>query len=347
MNDAVSLRAVPYENVLAHDRALAQWMDTLPEELNLDGYQLARSLSSPIPATRRLGVQSTVIRTCFYHIRFTLHRPYTSSVGRMSRTAQSVEAAFNAADQVITLIGHTRADYLANTSLAVPGHLGLSPFHVFSAAMFFCFQLISDPDQPGAATFRANIQKAINIIDQCREVSISHKAYAVLEALAPLYSVEFPRLSMQERDEKKAKVLALVRTLAFPYHDSPRCHFSAESPSALGSLIGSPTSMTGSSPELSTQPPVSSIRNLPSQQLSCLPPYTHPPPPSRSTHESLSPQIPQSESQFVPYNFPQQQMYPQALYPNAARDEDSLWSGSLGFGPGDWISFLDVMQSSE
>src|SRR6188768_608635 len=57
MDDAVSIRPVPYENVQANDRALTQWMDNLPHELDLDEYRVARSLASSNIATRRLGVQ--------------------------------------------------------------------------------------------------------------------------------------------------------------------------------------------------------------------------------------------------------------------------------------------------
>ncbi|KAF7978315.1 hypothetical protein HWV62_925 [Athelia sp. TMB] len=356
MSDAVSLRPVPYENVLAHDRALAHWLENLPDELNLDGYQLTRSLASSIPATRRIGVQSLVIRTCFNHIRFTLHRPYTSSVGRMSRTVHSFEAAVKAADQVITLIGHSRADLLANPTLAVPGHLSLGPFHVFSAAMFFCFQLISDPDQPNATMFRNSIHKAMTIIDRSREFSIAGKAYTVLEALAPLYSADYPRQSAQEREDQKAKVLAHVRTLAFPYHDAPRCHFSVESNTGSSLTSGSPLSLPGSSPDLATQPPTSSMRTASQPpQLSCLPPYTQPPPPaplsSLDGHNGISMQETQADNHFASYDFTQQSIYP--LPPNysnpvanAVKDDDLLWSGSLGFGPGEWTSFLEVMQRS-
>ncbi|KZP13066.1 hypothetical protein FIBSPDRAFT_140494 [Athelia psychrophila] len=349
MNDAVSLRPVPYETVLAHDRALAHWMDALPEELDMDGNQLTRSLASHIPAIRRLGVQSLINRTCFHHIRFTLHRPYTSSVGRMSSRTTSFEAAVEAANQVITLIGHSRADLLANPSFTAPGHLSMGSFHVFSAAMFFCFQLISDPDQPNATMFRNNIQKAMAIIDRSREFSIAGKAYAVLEALAPLYSAEFPRQSMQERGKQKVQVLAQVRTLAFPYHDAPRCHFSVESNGSTGTG-GSPTSRTSSSrsPDLRTlQPPTSSMRDFSQpQQLSCLPPYTQPPLPSLDIPDSILLQDAQPDTQFSSFDFIQQSLYPQPPHVVPAKDDDMLWSSSLGFGPSEWTSFLEVMQHS-
>ena len=117
VNDAVSFRPVPYDSVLAHDRALSQWFDSLPEEIVLDDYHLTNSLASPLPAILRPAVQCVVTRTAFYHIRFTLHRPYTSSTGKMSRKAESAEIAISAADKVIAIVEETRSDFLANPVL--------------------------------------------------------------------------------------------------------------------------------------------------------------------------------------------------------------------------------------
>ena len=46
MDDAVSVRPVPYERIQANDRALAQWFDSMPQELDMDEYRVARSLAS-------------------------------------------------------------------------------------------------------------------------------------------------------------------------------------------------------------------------------------------------------------------------------------------------------------
>ncbi|KAH7916140.1 fungal-specific transcription factor domain-containing protein [Hygrophoropsis aurantiaca] len=276
MDNAVSLRAVPYESVLASDRALTQWMDTLPPELDLDEFRIARSLASPNIVARRLGVQSVIIRTSYYHIRFTLHRPYASSPSggptpspkekemrakdkdgketkdsKTERQAQSLEIAVGAADKLITLVGQARPDFLANVSLAVPGHMNWGPFHVFSAAMFFSFQLIANPDQPGASLFRANIRKAITTLELSRGAPVADKALDILHALAPLYNQEFVTEEENERERKKSRVLGLVKTLAFPYHDSlkyPRVN-AVDSPGASGGYaMSSPGSGNSSSP---------------------------------------------------------------------------------------------------
>jgi len=78
MDSAVSLRLEPYDTDLAHDKSLTDWMEKLPPELDLDEFMIARALASLDTVVRRLGVQSFIIRTSYYHIRFTLYRPYAS-----------------------------------------------------------------------------------------------------------------------------------------------------------------------------------------------------------------------------------------------------------------------------
>ncbi|KAI6035557.1 fungal-specific transcription factor domain-containing protein [Pisolithus orientalis] len=261
MDSAVSLRPVPYEVVQANDRSLTQWMDSLPSELDLDEFKVARSLASPDVTTRRIGVQSVIIRTSYYHIRFTLHRPYATAPsggpktpkdgdnespsatanGKDLKAANSLDIAVGSADKLITLVGQARPDFLANASLAVPGHMNWGPFHVFSAAMFFSFQLVANPEQPGASLFRANIQKALTTLELSRGAPVADKALDILHALAPLYSPDFATEDEGEREQKKLRVLGLVKTLAFPYHDSPKYPRtnSLDSPNAMGSGNGS------------------------------------------------------------------------------------------------------------
>jgi len=264
MDSAISMRPVAYETVQAHDRALIQWMDTLPSELDLDEFRVARSLASPNITTRRLGVQSVIIRTSYYHIRFTLHRPYASAPSPKASDKQpssskdkdtkherrliSLDIAVGAADKLITLVGQARPDFLANASLAVPGHMNWGPFHVFSSAMFFSFQLISNPEQPGASLFRANIQKALTTLELSRGTPVADKALDILRALAPLYNQDFANEPEQERECLKNRVLSLVKTLAFPYHDSPKYPRvnAVDSPNAPGYMSSPATGNSGS-----------------------------------------------------------------------------------------------------
>lgn len=136
MDDAISLLPVPYENIVAKDKILQQWLDALPPELDMDDYSLVHSLASGTTAIRRLGVQSIIVRTAFLHIRFTLHRPYASLArddigsGNSSNARDgkgkfsfSLDTAVLAADKLIALVAQARPEILTNASLSVPGHL--------------------------------------------------------------------------------------------------------------------------------------------------------------------------------------------------------------------------------
>ena len=376
MNDAVSFQPVPYSSVQENDRKLTNWYDELPSELNLDEYRVARSLGSPVTSVRRLGVQSVIIRTAYHHIRFTLHRPYAN-------VPSSLSIAVSAASRLISLVGQTRPDFLSNSALAVPGHMNWGPFHVFSAAMFFSFQLISHPDQPAASLFRENIKKAIATLEQSRWMPVADKALTILQALAPLYSDEFASEPPIEQKRKKAQVLNLVKTLAFPYQDNPSGRGDSSAGSSPSLSMNPP--ITSESPSAThmlgtqkTQIPTSSVRwtspgtSATLQQQPALPP---PPPGYVEQSPSLNsmPSNGSVHSQHHHHQHQQQQMSPispsyqnmgygvppQAVPPNAAgmpdqgffmqppADEGSMWGASVGFGLGEWAQFLDVMQGPD
>ncbi|KAJ7499349.1 fungal-specific transcription factor domain-containing protein [Mycena latifolia] len=380
MDDAVSVRPVPYDSVQANDRALTQWLDNLPPELDLDEYRIARNLASSNLATRRLGVQSVIVRTSYYHIRFTLHRPYASAHANaskmpgvdLSKSAQSLEIAVNAADKLITMTGQSRPDFLANSALAVPGHMNWGPFHCFSAAMFFSFQLIANPDQPGAGLFRASIRKAMATLEQSRGTAVADKGYDILQSLAPLYSADFPRESPEVREKEKAKILGVVRKLAFPYHDSHDPRRLGESPSARGAA-SSPSNSNSVSPPMNMMqalPQYEGMHNLSSVRTAPPPIYTH----STQSPDGLM-RSPQSQAQMSPtvmshphplgnipsssspggYNPggpyhlpPPQPPYgrdgpPYTQYPHPS-DEETVWGQAIGFGHGEWTQFLDVLR---
>lgn len=378
MNDAVSFQPVAYSSVQENDRKLTDWYEELPPELNLDDYRVARSLGSPVTAVRRLGVQSVIIRTAYHHIRFTLHRPYAN-------VASSLNIAVTAASQLINLVGQTRPDFLSNTALAVPGHMNWGPFHVFSAAMFFSFQLISHPDQPAANLFRDNIRKATACLEQSRWMPVADKALTILQALAPLYSDEFAAEPPIEQKRKKAQVLNLVKTLAFPYQENPggRGDSSAGSSPALsmgppGGPVESPTAPHSFSSQ-TTQIPTSSVRwTSPATTQGMQPPppgYIDQNPPLNSMqsngsvhahhphhgqqqqqqhahHQQLSPVSPSYPN--AHYGMPPPPVPPtagaipeQGFFMHPPADEGSMWGASVGFGLGEWAQFLDVMQGPD
>ncbi|KAJ6627401.1 fungal-specific transcription factor domain-containing protein [Mycena sp. CBHHK59/15] len=380
MDDAVSVRPVPYDSVEANDRALMQWMDNLPPELDLDEYRLARNLASSNMAVRRLGVQSVVVRTSYYHIRFTLHRPYANTNANMVKTpgselpksAKSLEIAVNAADKLITMTGQSRPE-----SLSVPGHMNWGPSHCFSAAMFFSFQLIANSDQPGANLFRSSIRKAMATLEQSRGVPVADKGYDILQSLAPLYSVDFPCESAETREKEKAKILGIVRKLAFPYHDSRDPRRLGESPGGRGAA-SSPSNSNSVSPPLSMAQALPHYEgmhhNLSSVRTAPAPPaiYTHsthsPDGHMRSPQSQMSPTVMAGHPHALggmptsspggyaqpgyhlpppppPYGGPgDASRYTQ--YPHPVNDE-TVWGEAIGFGHGEWTQFLDVLRPDQ
>jgi hypothetical protein len=222
MDDAVSLRPVPYKSVLAKDRILQEWWDTLPTELDIDDYTLVGLLASSTTSKRRIGVQSVVVRLAFLHIRFAMHRPYASLAhGETSKYTTSLEIAIKAADKLIMLSALARPEMLSQAALAVSGHMTWSPMHCFSAAMFFCFQIIDNPEQAGARLLRASVLRAITTLESFRGMRTAEKALDILRALGPLYTEEFLSDTPEDRELKKQAVLPAVRRLQFPYLDSP------------------------------------------------------------------------------------------------------------------------------
>lgn len=357
MEDAVSVRPVPYENVQANDRALTQWLENLPHELDLDDFRVARSLASPNLAAQRLGVQSVIIRTSYLHIRFTLHRPYASIAANphsipqsknpsvdIPKYAPSLEIAVSAAEKLIAMVGHIRPDHLAKTSLAVPAHMNWAPFHAFSAAMFFSFQLIANPDQPGASLFRDSIRKAIATLDNYMGSAVADKASTILQVLAPLYSGEFSRESKEERSKLRAQVLGTVRKLAFPYHDSH--DKSSDSP---GRSVNSPSSGVAPSPPNSVLVNLPAPYDTPNMQAVNIYPQVgstlHSPPAQAQMHPPVThtPNLANLYSQ--PYTIsPQQSLYTDTRYQYGAEDS-AMWGAAVGFNQGEWSQFLDGLRT--
>ncbi|KAI0299005.1 fungal-specific transcription factor domain-containing protein [Multifurca ochricompacta] len=249
MDDAVSLRPVAYESILAQDRVLQGWWDALPTELDMDDYALVGCLASPTTSKRRIGVQSVIVRTAFLHIRFTLHRPYASLAhSETSKYSPSLEISVNAADKLIALSAHARPEMLNHAALAVPGHMNWGPLHCFSAAIFFCFQIINNPEQAGARLFRVNVIRAVTTLESCRGMPVAEKALDILRALGPLYTEAFLSDSPDTRENKKQVVLPAVRRLQFPYHDSPNVPIGISEVAANGTPSPAQSSANTESP---------------------------------------------------------------------------------------------------
>lgn len=236
----MSLRPVPYESVLARDRNLQEWWDTLPTELDMDDYTLGNLLSSPTTSKQCLAVQSLVVRTAFLHVRFAMHRPYASLArSERSKYATSLKIPINAAERLIALSSHTRPEVLNHA--AASAHLSWCQMHSFSAAMFFCFQIINNPKQKGAGHLRANVLRAIRTLESFDGVRASEKALDILRTLGPLYTEEFLSDTPEDRERKKQTVLPIVRRLQFPCVNSLNVPVGVEVAGSVNGTFSSPT----------------------------------------------------------------------------------------------------------
>ncbi|KIY45982.1 hypothetical protein FISHEDRAFT_48356 [Fistulina hepatica ATCC 64428] len=378
MDDAVSVRPVPYESVLANDRALVQWMKSLPAELEMDEFQVARSLASDNTAIRRLVVQSVIIRSSFYHIRCTLHRPYAAmasasnqdgnSNNESSKMAQSLPIAVGAAAKLIAMVSHSRPGFLDNSNLAVPGHMNWGAFHCFTAAMFFTFQLISNPEQPGSALFRSSIDKAITTLEQSRGTMLADKALDILKTLAHLHSPEFIQDTPQNRRKRKSSILQHVRRLAFPYHDSYDPRNFGDSP-RQNAMATPPSSNSVSPPHTNfilphdqlLPPPLSAMRtpaasiyaphpnsNKGLSQGAALGSPTHMSP-MNMHHPLSSPNQQQPGPPYVsaPYGMTQAQAMQHSPFPSLYEEysryqPDMLLGANMGFNSAEWNNLQNV-----
>lgn len=328
-------------------------------------------------------ISSNSIRTSYYHIRFTLHRPYASTLHENSsklhainvsspnkaasfdtsksqenhtRMAQSLDTAASAADKLIQLVAQARPEVIGNSTIA-PVHVHWGPFHCFSAAMFFSLQLVADPQQPGASLFRANIRRVLDLLDMSRGIALADKAGAMLRALRPLYEGD-TELDGNGEVQSKEQVIALVKSLAFPYHDSQTSHYSRpyhiDSPHSSGGPASPIVNRQNASNHSSPGDPLVSSTNLPS----LLSPLVPRPPISIMNNPdsgAFSSRVPQSATTPDYYNANRPQVpgasglrpTPTFNSGNPLAQTSDMWGASVGFGQGEWARFLDVMQRTE
>ncbi|KAA1474073.1 hypothetical protein DENSPDRAFT_823763 [Dentipellis sp. KUC8613] len=279
MDSAISLQPVAYDVVLAHDRRLQAWWDALPPALLLGEWDLNRVLRSADTPERRRGVQSVVLRTAFLHIRFTVHRPWAGRAEAYAaagaptqgdpRVRQSWDTAVHAASELVALVAQARPEAQPPAALAVPGHMNWGPVHVFSAAMFFCFQLVRAPAQAGGAVLRANVVRAVDVLERAGAggLPVAAKALAVLRVLGPLYAEKYVEMDEAERERTRSTVLGAVRRLAFPYHDSPNSPVMRRGPGGVVEGVGT---MAGYAQAMQPPPPPQMGAALPAASSSML-----------------------------------------------------------------------------
>jgi hypothetical protein len=323
---------VPYESVLARDRFLQEWWDKLPTELVMDDYTVVSFLASSTTSKRRIAVQSVVTRAAFLHIRFAMHRPYASLAhGETSKYAKSLEISINAADKLIALSAHTRPEMLNCAAPNVTSHMSWGPVHCFSAAMFFCFQIINSPEQAGVRLLRASVLRAMSILESFRGILVADKALDILRALGPLYTEEFLSDTREDRENKKKAVLPAVWRLQFPYVDSP-----PNAPNGAAEATGSgngahtdpPRPEPGPDPTQPSHPSGQGttaiaqekeiLSMLPSAHMS-QPRHPHPACGNLSVGDPSEPHYPGQQQVGHPA------LYRDALPRQAAEDEEAMW----------------------
>ena len=370
MDDAVSLRPVPYEALLAKDRTLQEWWDRLPSELDMDDYTLVSLLSSSSTSERRVGVQSAILRTAFLHIRFGMHRPYAILAhGETSKYATSLEIAINTANKLIALSSLFSPKLLNQAALGISGHMTWSPIHCFCAAMFFCFQIISNPEIAGARLLRASVLRAVATLESCRGMRVAEKALDILRALGPLYTEEFLLDTPEDRERKKQAVLPGVRRLQFPCIDAPRVPIGAvegagsgngalPSPAQSSAHADSPGPRPGPGPD-SSQPLRPSVQGTTvyaqEAERMAMPPQVPPAPmlqPQHATSENPAPSLrwPHADSgvgdpahfleqgqqgQPAAMQQQQEQQYRDAALPRRqlAENESAMWQSAAHHAP--------------
>jgi hypothetical protein len=253
VDDALSLRPVPYAHIPAHDRAIVEWMEGLPRAWELSEDEIAAGLQSDDLTARRNVVHALCLRLCCYHVRLTLHRPYASRpatplVGAglsAEEVSPSAEIAISSAERLLSLANQYRKHAADAHPRAVPGHLAFVPFQVFSTAMFTSFQLSAAPMGPHAERHRLNIARAMEALHNTPAHvpggKIAAQAIQILDAVAVLWSDKFVKMKAGlAKESKKQGVLARVRTLAFPFHSSvPATMPPASKPSARPSSAAS------------------------------------------------------------------------------------------------------------
>lgn len=373
MENAVSLRPVTYETFKRNDQLLVQWLETLPSEVDLDYPDLSQGLLSPTTSRRRTAVQSIIIRTAFYHIRFTLHRPY--AIGPDSgRTRESQKVAIDSAEKLLAMAKQTSPGYLngdPQTSqaihLAIRGHLNWRPFHVFSAGMFFTFQLIRNPEIPEAPKFRQHVRTVFSLLEGSGSMPVAEKSLQVLRTLAPLYSEEFFSLDERVQAENKANILSIVRSLDFPYQNPPSGNRLHESPANLTGAFSFTTSEHGgqnNSPvgqmkveSLLVQPSGSGQQNPNSHMLPPSSSILVPPPALPETFQqpyaqpySQADQNVAGPSTLVDTNIPYYTQQYEYLYGDMHHTSEppmgwtpavDTWGGGSGFPQNEWYSLFD------
>ncbi|KAA1475376.1 hypothetical protein DENSPDRAFT_422809 [Dentipellis sp. KUC8613] len=209
----VAVAPVPYVTVVAKDRLLLEWSDSVTPDLDFNHVSLARGLASHVTSSRRVAVQCLFLRILFLHLRLALHQPYVHPPYDISETTSSLGVATECAGQLISLSTHVCPDSFGSTLPPTLSHLRLIPYHILGAALLFVFLVCENPDQSAAHAYRTNIYKSVATLHQLHRAPLAEPALAILRILEPLYGESFITQDDRCRVREKAEVLSKLRLL--------------------------------------------------------------------------------------------------------------------------------------
>ena len=378
LTDATFLRPVPYGAILDHDRLLQEWLETLPADIGMDDVTLAQSITAPLAATRRTGVQGAALRLAFLHARFALHRAHVGGNGSMCgdtpEMATSMALAVDAANALLTTGTQLYPTSLGPHAANVVAHLSSLPQHVCAAAVFLTLLISENPTRLDFQPLRSSVAHAAADLTRFVGRPFADKALNVLRALEPAYAE--PPVQEDEKGQtlRTANALARARAVVFlaqqPYTPvaSPHPGWQPESsvspcevlPPPAVDVSQSPQILWAASRSLQNPPPRKRARlQGPTSLMSSTTSFSAPATPNG---DSLSPFImsptphpkphnlhPQHELQghtsgpsprsASVLNFEQSSGLPAFKVPNTG--QDSMWSTSMGFEKGELGQFFD------
>ncbi|KAF8335077.1 uncharacterized protein EI90DRAFT_3049404 [Cantharellus anzutake] len=211
LEDLHCVKPMTFETISAHDQALLDWQNTWPSDLRLDEFGIAYAMSRNASENMvRRGVQCMYLYGLCNLTRLCINRPTIITTAKEAAAAHDRMAG--AAAKLVALHARATPDYVNNAVLTVPGHLGHAPYNIFASAMFYTHQLLSNPDQPGAAHFRSNLSEAISTFGKVREMPIADRCFKILVACHPP-----PETDSEENQQVRRQRIAAVRRVTFPY----------------------------------------------------------------------------------------------------------------------------------
>src|SRR5258708_6196546 len=344
----------------------------------MDDVTLAQSITAPLAATRRAGVQGAALRLAFLHARFALSRAHAGGTGSMCgetpEMATSMALAVDAASALLTTGTQLYPTSLGPHAANVVAHLSSLPQHVCAAAVFLTLLISENPTRLDFQPLRSSVAHAAADLTRFVGRPFADKALNVLRALEPAYTE--PPVQEDEKGQalRTANALARARAVVFlaqqPYTPvtSPHPGWQPEPSVSPCEVLPPPAVDVSQSPHilwaanrsLQNPPPRKRARlqgptSLMSSTTSFSAPATpkgdnlssfimsptpHPKPHNIHPQHELQGHTSGPSPQSAPVlNFEQSSGLPAFKVPNAG--QDSMWSTSMGFEKGELGQFFD------